>query len=427
MKPLREWTPSRPVELDLEQRVEALEASVQRLADATTWRKLVDELVPAGEPVVVLAESWILPFEALERPVINILPDTANSPAGVARLEAQRAEGVRFVLVPEAARSRVAQDALLSGHLREQFRAIASHPGVGAILEASADLEGDVEDQTLGELIDSIALRDRFAPLLDWTSLELAGSLPGWTFFRPIDPDAGKLPYLDHTIGVVLVDDAERMDEAARVAAEAAVLVATDDSGGLIAADTRGVRSATDPAADGTGITTVVLAEDGVLPLPGCIDAAERLLAANPRVGGVAVKLFAADGSLEAAGGAAFADGSVHAIASGAPASAPWHEYVRAVPAAIGLIVLRSEAARECAPAVDASAPGMAALSARLWSGGWELRYQPDAAAVRVLETTPAGAEVWPQPPTGLPELPEELNDASWRGLLARGEVGAVR
>src|SRR4029450_1783440 len=132
-------------------------------------------------------------------------------------LEAQRAEGVRFVLVPEAARSRVAQDAHLSGHLREQFRAIASHPGAGAVPEASADVEVDVEDQTLGELLDSIALRDRFAPILDWTSLELAGSLPGWTFFRPIDPDAGKLPYLDHTIEVVLVDDAERMDEAARV------------------------------------------------------------------------------------------------------------------------------------------------------------------------------------------------------------------
>ena len=47
-----------------------------------------------------------------------------------------------------------------------------------------------------------------------------------------------------HTIDVVLVDDAERMDEAARVAAGTAVLVATDDAGGAIAVETRRMRSA---------------------------------------------------------------------------------------------------------------------------------------------------------------------------------------
>ena len=36
----------------------------------------------------------------------------------------------------------------------------------------------------------------------------------------------------------------------------------------------------------------------------------------------------------------------------------------------------------------------LAGLSARLWSSGWELRYQPDAAAVRVHPPAAAGASV---------------------------------
>jgi hypothetical protein len=334
---------------------------------------------------------------------------------------------MRFVLVPEAVRSRVEQDTHLFEHLREHSRMIASDPVVGAILELSADT-GEVEIQTLGELISRLALRDRFTPILDWTSLELAGTLTGWTFFRPLEPDAGKLPYLDHTIGVVLVDDAGRMDEAERVAAEAAVLVATDETGGVIAAATRRIPSADSPEPSAElEESAVVVAERGGLPLPGCVEAAERLMAADPQVGGVAVKLFDAQGVLEAAGGAAFADGSVHGIASGAPVSAPWHEYVRPVPTAVGLVVLRPAAARECALGGDEEAPDLAGLSARLWSAGWELHYQPDAAAVRALEPASPGAAVWPQPSAGLPERPGELDHASWRGLLAREEVGAVR
>ena len=243
---------------------------------------------------------------------------------------------------------------------------------------------------------------------------------------------------------MVLVDSPERMDEAARVAADAAVLVTADGSGGAIAAETRRMRSGRSPAAAASLIVvmtdaddgwfgefteavagrpgvevraavdlaaavetdasrktaaTIVLAERGVLPLPQCIEAAERLLAADQQVGGVAVKMFEADGSLEAAGGAAFADGSVEGIAKGAPAAAQWHEYVRPVAAAVGLVVLRSAAARECARPGDAGPLDLAAVSARLWSSGWELRYQPDAAAVGCFRRVPARSRIWPEAP----------------------------
>jgi hypothetical protein len=464
---LPEGSPERTREAGLQQRLEALEQAIRRLTDTNSWRRLLDGHVPAGERVAVLADPAIVSFEALGRPVVCIPPDAEGGASGVARLEAQQVEGVRFVFVPEVARGEAEQDTYLSEHLRASFRPVGSDPEAGNVFEAASQSAG-TETPPLSELIDSLGLRDRLTPILDWTSHGLAQSLPGHPLFRPVAPGAGLLPYLDHTIDVVIVDDAERLDEAARVAANAAVLVSPEADGGAIPVETRRTRAArahgnvpipifvaTDsgdewlgqleavvtrrsgievkPAADSiaeilkTTAPVVVVAERGALPLPGCVEAAERLLAANERLGGVAVKLFDADGALEAAGGAAFADGSVEPIAKGAPPSAPWHEYVRPVSTAVGLIVLRSAAARQCVRADQDGAFELAALSERLRSSGWELRYQPHAAAVCVLPPRKVGAGSWSHGREGLPERPAESNDASWRSLLANDVVGAAR
>jgi hypothetical protein len=467
MGPVPEGAPGAAAEPGLEQRLEALEKTVRRLTDANAWRRLLDEHVPAGERVAVLANQARVPSEALGRPVAGIVPDTEGSAAGVARLEAQRTSGARFVFVPQAARGEVEQDAHLTEHLRTRFRAMISDPEAGTLFEAAAPTTGDDETRALGSLIDSLGSGDRLTPILDWTSLAMERLLPGRPFFQPVAPGAGLLPYLDHTIDVVLVDDPARLDEAARVAAGGAVLVGIDADGGAIAAKIRRRRFARSQApspvrilvtteaddewlgrltqavasrpgvevrtaepfakAVETDAPTIVLAEPGVLPLPGCIEAAERLLAEDQRIGGVAVKLFAADGSLEAAGGAAFADGSVEAIASGASPSAPWHEYVRPVAAAVGLVVLRPVAARQCADTDQAGAVDPAGVSARLWSVGWELLYQPHAAGVRVFPKPEAAASVWPHSSESLPARPDHLDDASWRRLLANDLVGAAR
>jgi hypothetical protein len=324
------------------------------------------------------------------------------------------------------------------------------------------------EPPPLSVLINSLDISDRWAPMLDWTSDDLAARLPDRTFFRAVDPDATKLPYRDHTIEVVLVDSPARMDEAARVAASAVVRVTIDETGAAFAAETRRLRverrrepvpvlilvaanpdgewlahleravserpgievmATADPLAEAaeSDAPIVVLVEHGVVPLPGCIEAAERVFAHDPQAGGVAVKLLTANGLLEAAGGAAFADGSVEGIAAGGPQSAPWHEYVRPVPAALGALVVRSPAIRANVSADAARAFDLVRISAELWSGGSALFYQPDAVAVRVHASAPAGARGWPAAPDGLPPRPPELGDGSWRRLLARGEVGAPR
>ena len=313
-------------------------------------------------------------------------------------------------------------------------------------------------------MIDSLCLDDRLAPMLDWTSLELARLLPERTLFgrssrprrrfriyrrrsrscssttraawtkrrawrparrcwlQPTPPDraiAAETRHMRSASGpvpepVLIVVPADADNEWVGRLAEAVALRPGVE-----------VLGATDPiaAAAESAAATVVVAEHGVLPLPRCIEAAERILEAHDDVGGVAVKLFGADGSLEAAGAAAFADGSVEAIASGGPPAGAWHEYVRPVAAAVGLVVLRSKALRECADAGE-GAFDLTGLSAHLWSNGWELRYQPDAAAVRVLAPAETAARIWPQAPDGLPARPRELDDASWRRLLAQRRGG---
>ena len=88
-------------------------------------------------------------------------------------------------------------------------RAIAVEPEIGPPLEISAYRHGGAEPPPLGVLVDDLGISDRWAPMLDWTSNGLAAQLPDRTLFRPVHPEAVKLPYLDHTIEVVLVDDAD--------------------------------------------------------------------------------------------------------------------------------------------------------------------------------------------------------------------------
>ena len=146
-------------------------------------------------------------------------PTPKRARPGVARLEAQQLDGVRFVFVPEVAREDVELDTHLSEHLLQQAFEQSAPTRRSVTSSRPRHLRTSRETPPLGELIDSLGLRDRLTPILDWTTHGMAKSLPGHPLFPLPSPGAGLPPYLDHTIDVVIVDDAERLDEAARVAA----------------------------------------------------------------------------------------------------------------------------------------------------------------------------------------------------------------
>jgi hypothetical protein len=306
--------------------------------------------------------------------------------------------------------------------------------------------------QSLAETIDRIARGDRQAPVLDWTRLDLLAALPGRNVFAPPPGANGRLPYLDRTVSVVVVDDRARVEEARRVAERAVVIVRAGKAGSVEARTVERLHA--DPEAESVvlvvvgshrrdrwlgrvrqavageprvevvlaaeaapGAGVVVLAERGVLPLPGCIEALCATLRSSERVGGVTAKLHAADGSLAAAGATVFSDGSVARIAAGChDATAPWHEYVRPVCAASGLLALRPGLATET---------GLVAASAAVWDAGCKLLYQPDARAVRALEATghDEGHERWARALPARPGRPQTLDDGAWRELLVRDDV----
>jgi hypothetical protein len=280
--------------------------------------------------------------------------------------------------------------------------------------------------------------------------------------------DSGELPYLDATIEVVVVDDPARLEEARRVASDAVLRVGPRQSGGVEVIEVEQVRAADDHAVtpvlmvvgetepddpwlarveeaagervaieviagdgrqmEAADADVVVLVERGVLPLPGCIEALASALASGTQAQAAAVKLLGADGAIEAAGRTVFADGSVADIAAGcASIAAPWHEYVRPVCAAAGMLALRASAATK----VWTDAGSLLGLSGRLWATGHRLLFQPDAGAVRAIgpdrrdEVGEPGIEDWAAALSDRPERPVPLDERAWRLLLARDDVEA--
>jgi hypothetical protein len=473
---------------NLEARLSAIEDAIRRLGaverdlgeshDAVSrCRELIHSNVPAGARVAVVSGGEPLPLVLDDRPLIALPPattvgradtDSAGGMAAIAQLEVQRARGTRFLLVPDRARSWMQPHAELGEHLAG-YRFVADDPAGALLFDLSVRHGAERRVRTLAETLGRVSGDDPYAPVLDWTDLDLGPRIARRSLFTaPADDDA-ELPYLDDTIDVVIVADEARVEEARRVAVGAVVVVSSDEDGQVVVSEVEDVGNpsartpepvllivaGSDPedhwlprvaeavaeqpsvtvlashdpwtAATAADTELVVLAEPGVLPLPGCIDAAVAALRSDERVGGVAVKLLAPSGSLEAAGSMVFADGSVDGVGAGSSeVTAPWHEYVRPVCAGTGLLAVRTAAAREASPRSD----WFVAISAALWEAGYEIRYQPDAWAVRIVDAgdgngavVDSAAEAWPAGLPARPERPATLDARVWRALLATDDV----
>ena len=442
----------------------------------TGYRRLLDELVGPGErwalitpgsPAAVRrgrgAGATAFPGTAARRPLADDL-------GHVAALEALRFDGHHLLVLPEGSRPWFAQRAELRGHVTGRYLALADRAGGGAVYDLTRPAPAG--ERSLRAELALLAAGLPGAPaVLDWTEAGIAAELPGTTTFRP--PEGATLPYLDRSIELVVTDTSRDAAEATRVATHGVVTVDAERAGAVIAIATLGpvatspgprtlvwtadpaddarwraavrqaaeeagaelrVASATDTGpGDLTGYDAVVVLEPYVLPLPGAVVAAAEHATADPATA-VAGKVLGPDGRLESAGGTVFGDRTAGLVGQGTTdVRGPWHDYVRPVCWAPGL--LGAATTLWAAVATPDGPPGAAFTrewGAACWAAGRSVTFHPDLAAVRVgggagTDAGPLGATGWQRVLDLRPPRPRDLDDAAWRRLLAADDVERIR
>ena len=440
------------------------------------YERMVAAVVPDGTPWLAITPGSPREVRDARTPRATAFPDTrkgrpfADDLSHIAHLEALRYAGHHHLVLPEGSRPWFRRQAELRDHVVRTYRTIADEAGAGAVFDLTAPAL--VGARSLRGEVSRLAAGAADPPaVLDWTDLDLDGELSGLATFRP--PPGDRLPYLDASVDLVVVDETHDRAEAARVAALGVITVSPGASGVEVRDATGGAgpapsdlrvlvwssavgtddawrtQLATRVAAAGADLRlaaietiepatsgdhdVIVVVEPHVLPLPGMIEAAAKLAATDPG-SAVAGKVLRADGRLEAAGGTVFFDRSVGLIAgSSAEVRAPWHDYVRPVCWAPGLVAAASS--------LWAAVPGPPGRTGReflrewcadVWAHGGSVVYQPTVAAVRVTgdgaePTVPLDASSWQRVLDLRPARPLDLSDGAWRYLLAHDDVEACR
>jgi hypothetical protein len=392
----------------------------------------------------------------------------ADDLSHIAHLEAQRYSGHRHLVVPEGSRPWFRQRAELRDHIVRTYRAIRDEPDAGAVFDLGSppepglrSIRAAVEELTAG--------LGRTPAVLDCSSLDLRTELPDLATFSPLSGD--RLPYLDGSIDVVVVEAGREPGDAHRVAGLGVITVEVGRSGAVVrsidgqpaavasprvlvwsspVADPRWERALAERVEQAgaslllapiqsDGLTAlddhevVVAVEPHVLPLPGTIESAGAAAAADPG-SAVTGKVLRGDGRLESAGGIVFSNRSVALIAgSSAHVRAPWHDYVRHVCWGPGLVAAAAPLWSQVpGPADSPGRPYLREWCAALWALGGAVVYQPDLAAVRVEgdggePTIPLDASAWQRVLDLRPARPRDLSDGAWRHLLAHDDVEPCR
>jgi hypothetical protein len=128
-----------------------------------------------------------------------------------------------------------------------------------------------------------------------------------------------------------------------------------------------------------------------------------------------------------------FLDRSVALIAGSSPrVRAPWHDYVRPVCWAPGLVAAAGLWAKVPGPADIDDRAYLREWCAGVWAQGGSVVYRPDVVAVRVGRdsgepSTPLEESAFQRVLDLRPARPPELSDGAWRYVLARDDVEACR
>jgi hypothetical protein len=448
---------------------------------ARRWKDGYQRLVRAAwsedRPWLVMAPGSPNEVRDARSPRATPLPDTrggrpfADDLSHIAQLEAQRYGGHRYLVLPDGSRPWFRQQAELRDHIVRTYRTIADEPDAGAVFDLCRPAEPG--PRTLRAAVDALtAGRAHPAAVLDCTELDLRAEIPDLATFTPFSALPGdRLPYLDGSVDVVAVDAARDMSEARRIAGLGVITVEAGGTG-VIVRSVEGSPVATPPAPNVlvwsspasdprwepalaerveqagaslllapieaetlTGLDdydVVVAVEPHVLPLPRMIESAAAAVTTDP-ASAVTGKVLRADGRLESAGGTVFFDRSVALIAGSSPhVRAPWHDYVRPVCWAPGLVAAAAAVWADVPRPTLAGRGYLREWCAALWENGGAVAYHPGLAAVRVEgdggePSIPLDTSAWQRVLDLRPPRPRDLSDGAWRYVLAHDDVEACR
>jgi GT2 family glycosyltransferase len=253
-------------------------------------RETVREVVPADETVLVVGrgdpafvdlygrEAWHFPRTDDGR-YAGYYPKRGIS--AVAHLEALRARGACYFLIPAVSRWWLDYYPELLRHLDRRYLRVADVPDTCVLysLRDAADLAGHPAAWLEALLDDHLPTFGEDPSILDWeTGLDLAAVLPRRTVFSPLG-DESRLPYLDATVDLVVIstEDEKVANEAERVAAKAVVNLAGRPRGRKPA--TRYLRwKATPEAVRTPSVSIIIPCHDGLRYTTACLSSLRETL-----------------------------------------------------------------------------------------------------------------------------------------------------
>ena len=259
-------------------------------------RKTLDALLPPDATVLVASKGdepllelggrrgWHFPQDH-EGHYAGFNP--ADSGSAVVHLEALRARGAQYFVLPAPSLWWLGHYKGLARHLERHYRlllrqdevcavyALTEPPAAGAAGAAAA----------MAEVVAEFERRfERRPAVLDWdTGLRLAAALPELMTFSPPGGGGGRLPYLDKTVDVVAVATADpaALAEARRVATGAVVGFAPgpDDAAAAPRVQWLGEPTAPPPAS----VSIVIPSYNGAALTDACLRALAETLPADFR------------------------------------------------------------------------------------------------------------------------------------------------
>lgn len=208
----------------------------------------------------------------------------ANSTAAIVQLETLRARGAGYLLFPQPAFWWLDHYVEFREHLERRYPIAAQEPECCLIfsLRGAADGGAAVRAQ-FEELIEEYRSRlDRDPSILDWNSgLDLAAAIPQEAVFSPPPMADSTLPYLDHSIDIVVTpfSDPGRIAEARRVVQGAVVTLGQTESAGQLRVHFRVEWRAKGSAAPRPALSIVIACHNGWHYTEACLTSLRETVA----------------------------------------------------------------------------------------------------------------------------------------------------